>query len=130
MVEQESYNPNVMVLEAINNSSELKQWLEMEGYRVVEAADEQDAIENAKHESPHLILIDVNHPSRDNLLVARRICQEAELPDVPIVIVDRADFHGMVNCVGHNEYVVHLNDYDQLEDLLTRLLPKSRAVGS
>jgi CheY-like chemotaxis protein len=110
--------------------SEISQLLEDEGYRVTQVLDEDEAIETARAVPPGLILMDVSRPSRDGLLAARRICRRAKLRDVPIVIVDRADFHGHVNCIGNNEYVAHLNDLDRLEDLLCHLLSRGRAAGT
>ncbi|MBA2731681.1 MAG: response regulator, partial [Acidobacteria bacterium] len=56
-----------------------------------------------------------------------RIRQYAELRDVPIVAVsahDTADFHADALAAGCNDYVTKPIDFDQLEALLSRLLPK------
>ncbi len=71
--------------------------------------------------------MDLSLPLLDGLAATRRIRQYAELRDVPIVAVsahDTADFHADALAAGCNDYVTKPIDFDQLESLLIRLLPK------
>jgi CheY-like chemotaxis protein len=121
--------PLVMVVEDFeDNRFMMRRLLEMSGYRVLEAINGEEAVELAHRERPQLILMDLSLPQLDGLAATRRIRQHADLRDVPIVAVsahDTADFHADALAAGCNDYVTKPIDFDQLEALLNRLLPKN-----
>ncbi len=121
--------PIVMVVEDFeDNRFMMRRLLEMSGYRVVEAINGEEAVELASREHPSLILMDLSLPLLDGLAATRRIRQVKELRHVPIVAVsahDTADFHADALAAGCNDYVTKPIDFDQLEALLSRLLPKT-----
>jgi two-component system, cell cycle response regulator DivK len=121
--------PTVMVVEDFeDNRFMMRRLLEMSGYRVLEAVNGEEAVELAYRERPHLILMDLSLPQLDGLAATRRIRQYPDMRDVPIVAVsahDTADFHADALAAGCNDYVTKPIDFDQLEALLTRLLPKN-----
>jgi CheY-like chemotaxis protein len=121
--------PVVMVVEDFeDNRFMMRRLLEMSGYRVLEAINGEEAVELAHRERPQLILMDLSLPQLDGLAATRRIRQHAELREVPIVAVsahDTADFHADALAAGCNDYVTKPIDFDQLEALLARLLPKN-----
>jgi two-component system, cell cycle response regulator DivK len=120
--------PTVMVVEDFeDNRFMMRRLLEMSGYRVLEAVNGEEAVELAHRERPQLILMDLSLPQLDGLAATRRIRQYPDLKDVPIVAVsahDTADFHADALAAGCNDYVTKPIDFDQLEALLSRLLPK------
>src|ERR1043165_6305029 len=120
--------PTIMVVEDFeDNRFMMRRLLEMSGYQVLEAINGEEAVEIAKRERPHLILMDLSLPLLDGLAATRRIRQGAALRDVPIVAVsapDTADFHADALAAGCNDYVTKPIDFDELEALLNRLLPK------
>ena len=120
--------PTVMVVEDFeDNRFMMRRLLEMSGYRVLEAVNGEEAVELACRERPQLILMDLSLPQLDGLAATRRIRQYPDMRDVPIVAVsahDTADFHADALAAGCNDYVTKPIDFDQLEALLTRLLPK------
>jgi two-component system cell cycle response regulator DivK len=122
--------PVVMVVEDFeDNRFMMRRLLEMSGYRVLEAINGEEAVELAHRERPQLILMDLSLPQLDGLAATRRIRQHADLRDVPIVAVsahDTADFHADALAAGCNDYVTKPIDFDQLEALLNRLLPKKQ----
>ncbi len=124
----EKISQKVMVVEDFeDNRFMMRRLLEMSGYSVVEAMNGEEAVEIARREQPNLILMDLSLPLLDGLAATRRIRQHAELRDVPIVAVsahDTADFHADALAAGCNDYVTKPIDFDQLESLLIRLLPK------
>ena len=126
---QGSRKPTVMVVEDFeDNRFMMRRLLEMSGYHVLEAINGEEAIELAERERPALILMDLSLPLLDGLAATRRIRQQAGLRDVPIVAVsahDTADFHADALAAGCNDYVTKPIDFDQLEALLNRLLPKN-----
>ena len=110
-----------------DNRFMMRRLLEMSGYRVVEAVNGEQAVEIARSERPHLILMDLSLPLLDGLAATRRIRQHEELRRVPIIAVsahDTSDFHADALAAGCNDYVTKPIDFDQLEALLKRLLPK------
>lgn len=120
--------PTILVVEDFeDNRFMMRRLLEMSGYRVIEAINGEEAIDLASRELPGLILMDLSLPQLDGLAATRRIRQHPELRKVPIVAVsahDTADFHADALAAGCNEYVTKPIDFDQLEALLARLLPK------
>ena len=118
----------IMVVEDFeDNRFMMRRLLEMSGYRVVEAENGREAVELARSEIPNLILMDLSLPVLDGLAATRRIREHVELRAVPIVAVsahDTADFHVDALAAGCNEYVTKPIDFDQLDDLLGRLLAK------
>jgi two-component system cell cycle response regulator DivK len=121
----------VMVVEDFeDNRFMMRRLLEMSGYRVVEAVNGEQAVEVARRERPHLILMDLSLPILDGLAATRRIRQHEELRRVPIIAVsahDTSDFHADALAAGCNDYVTKPIDFEQLESLLSRLLPEEDA---
>jgi two-component system cell cycle response regulator DivK len=125
---QAGVNQTVLVVEDFeDNRFMMRRLLEMSGYRVLEAINGEEAVEMAERERPGLILMDLSLPLLDGLAATRRIRQHEALRSVPIVAVsahDTADFHADALAAGCNDYVTKPIDFDQLEALLGRLLPK------
>jgi len=127
--ENGSAPPTVMVVEDFeDNRFMMRRLLEMSGYRVLEAINGEEAVALAHQERPQLILMDLSLPQLDGLAATRRIRQYPDMKNVPIVAVsahDTADFHADALAAGCNDYVTKPIDFDQLEALLSRLLPKN-----
>lgn len=117
----------VMVVEDFeDNRFMMRRLLEMSGYQVLEAINGEEAVKLAENERPDLILMDLSLPVLDGLAATRRIRENEELQKVPIIAVsahDTADFHADALAAGCNDYVTKPIDFDQLESLLSRLLP-------
>ncbi len=108
-----------------DNRFMMRRLLEMSGYLVVEAVNGQEAVEISQRTLPDLILMDLSLPLLDGLSATRRIRTRPELEKVPIVAVsahDTADFHAEALAAGCNEYVTKPIDFDELEELLKRLI--------
>lgn len=106
---------------------EMKQVLELNGYRVIDTDNGQDAAKRAQCRHPDLVLVDLDMPLLYELVAARQIMKQALLGAVPVVIVtheEELDSYSMMEvCVRRNEYVTRLSDYEQLEHLLDYLVP-------
>ena len=106
---------------------EMKQVLELSGYRVIDTDNGQDAAKRAQYTHPDLVLVDLDVPLLYELVAARQIMKQALLRTVPVVIVtheEELDPDSMMEVgVRRNEYVTRLSDYEQLEHLLDYLLP-------
>ena len=99
----------------------LRTWLEKKGYRVVEAVNGNQAFEEAKSESPDLIIMDLEMPELDGLAATRKIRNVEKLAGVPIVAVSAygaAQFRGLALEAGCDEYVSTPFEPDELERLI------------
>jgi two-component system, cell cycle response regulator DivK len=108
-----------------DNRLMMRQLLELNGYRVVEAVNGEQAVELARLEIPDLILMDLSLPQVDGLSATRQIRAVPYLRNVPIVAVsayDTPDFHREAAVAGCNEYVTKPIDFGLLESLIRRLL--------
>ncbi|HKU74452.1 MAG TPA: response regulator [Pyrinomonadaceae bacterium] len=86
----------------------LRTWLERRGFRVVEAENGIQAINQAETEAPDLIIMDMQMPQLDGLSATRRIRNLESMNAVPIVAVSAygADqFREQALAAGCNEYV-------------------------
>lgn len=130
MEEIEPTRPTVLVVEDFeDNRFMMRRLLEMSGYRVVEAVNGNQAVELAEAESPDIILMDLSLPMLDGLAATRRIRERngdrsTRVPIVAVSAHDSADFHAEALAAGCNEYVTKPIDFDQLVELLDRLLKK------
>jgi CheY-like chemotaxis protein len=120
--------PLVLVVEDQDEArNEMKQVLELSGYRVIDTDNGQDAAKRAQYAHPDLVLVDLDLPLPYELVAARHIIKRAQLGLLPIVIVthdDGIDSYPMMEINLHpNECLTRLYDYDQLEHLLDNLLP-------
>jgi DNA-binding response OmpR family regulator len=117
----------LMVEDHQDSRSELKQVLELSGYRVIDTDNGQEAARRARQIKPDLLLVDLDVPLLYGLVAARQIIKHAQLETLPVVIVTREEALDPAPLmeVGsrRNEYVTRLSDYDQLEQLLDYLLP-------
>ena len=86
----------------------LRTWLERRGFRVVEAENGIQAINQVENEVPDLIIMDMQMPQLDGLSATRRIRNLESMNSVPIVAVSAygADqFREQALAAGCNEYV-------------------------
>jgi CheY-like chemotaxis protein len=120
-------SPVVLLVKDQDDTLEMKQVLELSGYRVIDADNGQDAAKRARYLRPDLVVVDLEVPLLYELVAARQIMKQAFLGTVPFVIVtheQELDIQSMMEvCVRRNEYVTRLSDYEQLEHLLDYLLP-------
>ncbi len=98
---------------------------EMEGYDVDAATDGSEALAAAARRRPDAVVCDVMMPGMDGLEVVRRIREDPELADIPIVVVSakaqRSDMREGVKA-GADEYVTKPFDPQDVLDAVARLL--------
>jgi len=122
--------PTILLIELDDDTRPLlKHNLGRQGYRMIEALEEEDAIILASTEQgrPDLILLNQVELSIDEFLnVGRRIRQKAKLlSSTPVVVTAErfgSDLEGKNIKVGENDYVAYLEDGQQLINLLHCLL--------
>ncbi|HEY0078860.1 MAG TPA: response regulator [Pyrinomonadaceae bacterium] len=126
-------NPKVLLVEDFEDTRQMmRQFLELGGCRVLEAANGREAIEVAERESPELILMDLNMPVLDGFTATVRIRENERLSRVPIVALtafDTTEFRAAAKAIGCNEYVSKPIDFAELMTLLENLLPEAEAAS-
>ena len=81
--------------------------LRSKGYKVREAATAQDAFDILKTERPDLIVMDIQLPGMDGLAATKKIKEQPEMADVPVIAVTSYAMKGdrekalAAGCVGY-----------------------------
>ncbi|HEU4869332.1 MAG TPA: response regulator [Pyrinomonadaceae bacterium] len=125
MKEQAEPQTVLLVEDTEDNRFMMRRLLEMTGYRVVEAMNGEEAVTLAKTESPNLILMDLSLPVIDGLAATRLIRKLPEFESTPIIAVsahDTTDFQSEAIEAGCNTYVTKPIDFNELEQLIAKLL--------
>src|SRR5437868_13841480 len=80
--------PSVLIAEDESALTTLLRYnLEREGYRVVTAADGEEALLLAEEEKPDLVILDWMLPQLSGIEVCRRLRQRQETRNVPIIML-------------------------------------------
>jgi CheY-like chemotaxis protein len=98
--------------------------LEQLGYRVVEAADGEEAVETARRECPDIILMDLSLPKLDGLAATRRIREDPQTRDAVIVALTahaEPQYRANALAAGLNAFVTKPVDLNWLAGLLADL---------
>jgi CheY-like chemotaxis protein len=125
-MDQKKPKPTILIVEDYSETrTMLRQWLERKGYRLVEAADGQEALDLAPLAHPDVILMDLRLPEMNGIAATRRLREHPDLKDVPVVALSALDpgmFRDAALTVGCVEYLTKPIDLDELDALLVRLL--------
>ena len=116
----------ILVLEDVEETRDgIEALLKADGYRVIPARSEVDAIAQARCEHPSLILVSLGGAESAVIAAARRVRESAGLSvGVPIVIFGSSTRpEGAEVEIGFDTYVMCPDNFDQLRALLRRLLP-------
>ena len=95
--------------------------------RRIEAMNGEEAVKLAKAESPSLIPMDLSLPVIDGLAATRLIRKLPDFKSIPIIAVsahDTSDFQSEAIEAGCDTYVTKPIDFNELEVLIAKLLPK------
>ena len=88
--------------------SMLRQFLEANGYRILEAVDGREAVAVALGERPDLVLMDLGLPGTDGLSAIAEIREHIPTAEMPILIVsayDRLEYRTEAISAGCSGYV-------------------------
>jgi CheY-like chemotaxis protein len=119
----------ILVVEDIEETRDgIEKLLEADGYRVEAARDERGAVDCAQRQHPDLILISLGGPPHDVIATARQIRERAELMEsVPVVVFGIGEVgEGAEVAIGQNVYLTRPDNFNQLRNLLARLLHRNR----
>lgn len=64
-----------------------KQIFEMEGYEIITAQEGMDALKKIHHESPDIVLLDVNIPGMNGFELCRQIKEDPNLRHIIVVMI-------------------------------------------
>ena len=101
--------PKILYIEDDDFSARLMERLLLaNGYKFCHAATGLDGIEFAYHEKPDLILVDVNLPDIDGLVITTRLRSINDIQDKPIVAItsySQSDGRQMALASGCDGYI-------------------------
>ena len=115
----------LVVDDAADNLAVLSLALQQQGYKVVTAANGEDAVRVAEQTQPNLILMDINLPELDGLGATRRIRENETLREVPVVVVTAFGTEGFQRAAydaGASGYLTKPLDFNRMNLLIARLL--------
>ena len=121
-------SPLILVVEDVHEIRDgMEKLLTSDGYRVSLARDEYDALERARVKRPNLILVSLGGSSTEVGLAATRIRDGIEMgANVPVVIFCGGGIsEGDEVTVGHNIHLTRPDNFNQLRNLLARLLEQT-----
>ena len=96
----------------------VRQYLEREGYRVLEAYDGRQALEMARRQHPDLMILDLMLPTLDGLDVCRMLRAESNLPIIMLTARVTEDDRLLGLGMGADAYITKPFD---LSDLVWRI---------
>ena len=83
---QKGSSQKILVVEDNQDNRELVvKVLKINGYKVIEAVDGEEALEKTKTENPDLILMDLFIPKIDGYEVTRRLKSDRDLKHIPVI---------------------------------------------
>jgi adenylate cyclase len=103
--------------DAPDNLEILRLRLKSQGYRVITAADGEEALACVRAERPDLVLLDIMMPKLDGIAVVKAIRDEPELRATPIILVTaKADTRDVVEGLdaGADDYLTKPFDHASL----------------
>ncbi|RLG57494.1 MAG: two-component system response regulator [Candidatus Hydrothermarchaeota archaeon] len=65
----------------------IEKFLEMEGYGVIKIGSGEECLEKVKDIKPDVILLDVMMPGLDGWEVSRKLKEDEETKDIPVILV-------------------------------------------
>lgn len=114
----------------------LRTFLELQGYRVVEARNGEEAVEIACFVQPDLIIMDLNMPKLDGFGASEKIRQFKKLSDVPILTNSASGKYGIELFLnieklggGYLEYLPKPFDLEYLAQLIETILLKTQKAA-
>jgi CheY-like chemotaxis protein len=115
----------LVVDDSADNVALISLYLQQQGYKVVTASNGEDAISVATQTLPNLILMDISMPTLDGLGATRRIREDNNLHDIPVIAVTAFGTEGFQRAAydaGVSGYLTKPIDLDRMNQLIALLL--------
>jgi DNA-binding response OmpR family regulator len=110
----------------------LRQFLERNGYKVLEAVDGREAVAVALGERPDLVLMDLGLPGADGLTAVVEIREQIPAAEMPVIMVsayDRLEYRTEAISAGCSGYVTKPVDPSDLLRTINLLLRRGDVEG-
>ncbi len=98
----------------------LKRQIELQGYRVITAADGRTGLDLVRRLSPALVTLDIRMPQVDGWAVLRDLKSGETTRDIPVVICTVVDDAERAFALGATDYIVKPLDRDAVERIVWR----------
>lgn len=125
-------NNKIIVIDDDPSINELiKVNLELSGYSVIQAYDGVKGFALVKQEMPSLIILDVMMPDVDGFTVAKRIRQNEETKNIPIIMLTAlSQLNDKVNGfnIGVDDYLVKPFEVEELMVRVRALLKRTKQI--
>jgi len=122
--------PKILIVEDNQDNRELiVKALRINGYKLIEAVDGEEAIEKAKSERPDLILMDLFIPKIDGYEVTRRLKGNDEFKNIPVIACTAHAMKGDMEdalAAGCDGYIPKPIDVWQLSNQINSFLHKEQ----
>ena len=126
---QKSSSRKILVVEDNQDNRELVvKVLKINGYKVIEAVDGEEAIEKTKTENPDLILMDLFIPKIDGYEVTTRLKTDRDLRRIPIIALTAHAMKGDMEkalAAGCDYYIPKPIDVRELPNQIKNFLKPS-----
>ena len=119
----------ILVVDDIEETRDgIEKLLKVDGYRIEAARHELEAVDCAQRKQPDLILVSLGGPPLDVIATARLIRDHAGMGEnVPVVVFCVGDVkEGDEVAIGQNVYLTQPDNFNQLRNLLARLLKRNQ----
>lgn len=111
----------------------LRMVLEKQGYEITEAADGDEALKQARAESPDLVLLDLQMPVRNGYEVLVELRKDPRFASLPIIALTASAMQGdrdRALAAGFTAYLAKPVALSELRDEVQRLLPSGNSATS
>jgi CheY-like chemotaxis protein len=128
MSKEKNRGLTILVVEDIEETRDgIEKLLRADGYRVVSARDEEEAIFKAGQQAPHLLLVSLGRATNEVVLTASWLREQLNQGEqMPVVIFCSEEVaEGEEVEVGNNVYLTQPDNFNQLRILIQRLLQLS-----
>jgi two-component system alkaline phosphatase synthesis response regulator PhoP len=101
-------------------------------YRVITAANGEEALEKARSEKPALILLDTSMPVMNGHKMLDHLRKDPTLKDMPVIMVTalcEPDHIAKASSYGVVDYIAKPFDFNELLEKISTLLGKKAATG-
>jgi CheY-like chemotaxis protein len=103
----------------------MKAILEHTGYEVLSVADGTSVLQAIKAQ-PDLILLDIQMPGHDGLMVCKQIKRQASTKDIPIILISASlDVQAKALECGADDHLAKPFEMDDLQQKVAALLNKT-----
>jgi CheY-like chemotaxis protein len=109
-----------------DNRDMMRVLLELKGYEIILAENGKEAFEVALAQSPDLILLDLELPFMDGLMVARDLHSHRQFLKVPIVVVSGHDprkYRQAALDAGCTDFLLKPISFERLDEILQSHIP-------